>query len=154
MAEINVRIVRLEPMRVVSINGYGPNPETLAWDQMTAWMRSKGLNHDMGSLRFFGFNNPSPTAGSPNYGYDVWVTASEDIQTDETVKVVNFAGGLYAVTHVDEVEQIFPTWQKLVAWCEHSPYQRANHQWLEEHIGFDADLVHHGGLDLYLPVRE
>jgi AraC family transcriptional regulator len=154
MAEINVRIVRLAPLRVASINGYGPNPETLAWDQMTAWMKSKGLDQDVSSRRFFGFNNPNPSAGSPNYGYDVWVTVGEDVKTDSTVKVLDFQGGLYAVTHVMGVENIFPTWQELVAWCEHSSYHRANHQWLEEHLGFDADLVHRGGLDLYLPVSE
>ena len=27
--------------------------------------------------RLFGYNNPDPTPGSSNYGYDVWITVDE-----------------------------------------------------------------------------
>jgi DNA gyrase inhibitor GyrI len=154
MSEMGVRIVRLEPIRVVSVLGFGAGPEGLAWDKMRAWLEASHLLEDGKEHRFFGFNNPSPSAGSPNYGYEVWVSVDETVQPAGEVTVKDFQGGLYAVTRCQGVETIFPTWQQLVRWREESPYQGANHQWLEEHFGAlevpPEELV----LDLYLPIAE
>ena len=73
-----VRIVRLEPMRVACASGFGPSPEGEAWDTLIGWAKSQGLLDDLDALRFFGYNNPDPSPGSPNYGYDQWVTAGPD----------------------------------------------------------------------------
>ena len=54
------------------------------------------------------------------------------------------------------MENIGPTWQKLVEWLAHSKYGHAGHQWLEEHIGpavedgEPAELI----MDLYAPIAE
>ena len=34
MSELDVRIVKLEPMRVASAHGFGTNPEEQAWDKI------------------------------------------------------------------------------------------------------------------------
>ena len=34
MSELNVRIVKLEPMQVVSFLGFGESPEELAWGKL------------------------------------------------------------------------------------------------------------------------
>src|SRR5512146_2425040 len=99
-------------------------------------MKKKGLDKDYDQRRFFGYNNPNPAPGSPNYGYDTWVTVDESIQPEEGVQIINFPGGRYAVTHVDNVESIEPTWKLLVGWMERSRYRHGRHQWLEEHLGF------------------
>jgi DNA gyrase inhibitor GyrI len=156
MSDLNVKIVRLPALRVASVNGYGPNPEEIAFGKMRAYVKTAGLASDGLPHRFFGFNNPSPSAGSPNYGYDVWVTVASSAQSEGEVTVLDFPGGLYAVLSVRPItgEEIFPAWQQLVAWRETSPYRPASHQWLEEHIG-DINLSFPDlTLDLYMPIAE
>ena len=104
----------------------------------------------------FGYNNPDPSPGSPNYGYDVWITVDETVQPEGEVRIIAFSGGLYAVTRVEVKnpgEDIPRTWQKLVAWMEQSNYRHGNHQWLEESPNpvttADAPAF---TLDLYLPI--
>jgi len=154
MSEIDVRIVRLEPMRVAAVLGFGASPEGLAWDKMLAWLKETQLLEDGQPHRFFGFNNPSPSAGSPNYGYEVWVTVDEHVQAGGEVSLKDFQGGLYAVTHCKAVENIYPTWQKLARWGAESRYHMASHQWLEEHFGMLEVAPEELVLDLYLPIAE
>lgn len=157
MTEIEVRVVKLPAMRVACVNGYGESPESMAFEAMQKWAKA----HDMlgKSYRLFGYNNPNPAPGSPNYGYDVWITVDESVKADGGARIIDFPGGLYAVTrlHVTNPGDDIPaTWQKLVKWMEASPYHHGRHQWLEEHIG---PLDEMGGeqpftLDLYLPITE
>jgi AraC family transcriptional regulator len=157
MSEIDVRIVTLPPMRVACINGFCEEPEKEAFEKMYAWAKTHNLFEK--PYRTFGFDNPSQSPGSPNRGYDVWITVDESVQADGVVHILDFPGGLYAVTRVDVKhpwEDIPGTWQKLVKWMEKSKYTHGSHQWLEEHIG---PLNEMGGhlpfiLDLHLPIRE
>jgi DNA gyrase inhibitor GyrI len=154
--DLNIHVVRLPALRVACVNGYGEGPEGIAFDKMRAYVKAKGFDQDGHAHRFFGFNNPNPSAGSPLYGYDVWVTVDENIQSEGEVKVFNFPGGLYAVLRTRPItgEEIFPAWQELSAWREQSPYHSASHQWLEEHVG-DINLSFpHLFLDLYMPIAE
>ena len=158
MSNLEVRIVKLPPMRVACVNGFGESPEGMAFDKMKAWAEA----HDLigKPYRLFGYNNPDPSPGSPNYGYDVWLTVDESVQADGEARIIDFPGGLYAVTRIDVKnpwEDIPGTWQKLVKWMEASKYRHGQHQWLEEHIG---PLEEMGGgdqpftLDLHLPIVE
>ena len=155
-AQFNVSIVRLEPIRVACVSGFGAGPEEIAFEKMRKLISETGLDRDGQTHRFFGFNNPSPTAASPNYGYDVWVTVGPEFSAAGDVRVLSFPGGLYAVTRTHPLtgEEIPAAWQQLVAWREASRYRPASHQWLEEHIG-DIHLSFPDlDLDLYLPVAE
>ena len=86
------------------------------------------------------------------------MTVDESVQADGEARIIDFPGGLYAVTRCpvkDPGDDIGSTWKKLVAWMEHSPYKHASHQWLEEHI--DPQNAVHGEkftLDLFLPITE
>ena len=154
MGELQVRIVKLEAMRVASAWGFGQGPEIKAWKNLEAWAKPKGLLDGPAEHRIFGFNNPNPSAGSPNYGYEFWIAVGPDVEPKGEIKVKDFNGGLYAVTRCKGVENIHPTWQKLVTWLEDSKYRGAHHQWLEEHLSeIDAppdELL----IDLYAPVVE
>jgi len=154
--ELQISIVRLAPMRVACVSGFGPGPEGIAFEKMRKLVEESGFERDGQAHRYFGFNNPSPSAASPNYGYDVWVTVDAAFQPGADVKVLDFAGGLYAVTRIRPVtgEEIFPAWQKLAAWREASRYRPASHQWLEEHIGDIRLDFPNLELDLYLPIAE
>ncbi len=153
MSELDVKIVKLEPLRVICFNGYGEGPEGVALDKLFAWARAHAV-----SGRVFGYNNPNPAAGSPNYGYDAWMVVGEGVEPQGEARMIDFPGGLYAVTRcvvTKPWEDIPATWQKLVRWREESRYREASHQWLEEHIAPPGEA---GGenftLDLFLPVKE
>jgi DNA gyrase inhibitor GyrI len=158
MSTLDVRIVTLEPLQVASFLGYGESPEDIAWGKLTPWAKEKGLLDHPEQHRLFGFNNPDPSAGSPNYGYEVWIEIDPSkLEPEEGVTFKNVPGGLYAVTNCvvpkGRFEVIGQTWEKLVAWCEDSPYHYGNHQWLEESLPIhppDTEFV----LDLYLPIME
>jgi len=157
MSDIEVRIVKLPPIRVACVNGFGEGPEGIAFDKMKAWATAHNLLGK--SYRLFGYNNPDPSPGSPNYGYDVWITVDKSVQADSEARIIEFPGGLYAVTRLEVHNpggDIPATWQKLVKWMEGSKYRHGRHQWLEEHIG---PLDEMGGekpflLDLHLPIME
>lgn len=156
MGELVVRIVKLEPIRVASVYGFGDSPERLAWEKLVAWAGPKGLLGGDESPGIFGFNNPNPSPGSPNYGYEFWIEVDSDMEPEGDVRIQDFRGGLYAVTRCKGVETITATWKQLVAWLVDSKYKHAGHQWLEKHIGpadvpvSEAELV----LDLYAPIAE
>jgi DNA gyrase inhibitor GyrI len=154
--QLDVKIVKLPALRVACVNGYGSGPESIAFDKMRAYVKTAGLDQDGQAHRFFGYNNPNPAPGSPNYGYDVWVTVDDAAQSAGEVSVFTFPGGLYAVLHIQPAagDDIFKSWQTLVAWRERSPYRPAQHQWLEEHMGdLSADFPNLV-LDLYMPIAE
>jgi DNA gyrase inhibitor GyrI len=152
MSELNVRIVELEPMRVISTYGFGAEPENMAWSKLRAWLEQTGRMELVKTQRFFGFNNPSPAAGSPNYGYEQWMTIGPDVQPGGEARLHSFAGGLYAVTRTP-LREITPTWQRLVLWREGSKYRPAHHQWLEESLTPFAPFEQ-VAMDIYLPIAE
>jgi AraC family transcriptional regulator len=154
MGEFKVQVVQMEPMRVASALGYGPSPESQAWEKILAFAESKGL--DRGTARFFGFNNPSPSPSSPNYGYEQWMTVSPDIQGEGEVTIKEIPARLYAVARCEGLSNIGRIWGQLVTWFEDSPYKKPPHwhQCLEEllvppKVPFEAYVF-----DLYLPIAE
>jgi len=157
MEQLDVRIITLPPMRVACLNGFGESPENQAFDKMKVWAKAYNL---LGKpYRLFGYNNPDPTPGSPNYGYDVWITLDESVEAEGEARIIEFHGGLYAVTRCDVTkpwEDIPGTWQKLVNWMQRSKYHQGRHQWLEEHLYplEKMDGSQPFSLDLYLPISE
>ena len=163
MSEFKVRIVKLEPIHGASLHGFGKEPEAQVWEKLTAWAKPKGYLDDLKNHRIFGFNNPNPSPGSPNYGYELWMTVGADEKAQEDVELKDFPGGLYAVGRCevtgDPGQEIPASWQKLVLWRESSKYREASHQWLEEHLRPEGKGVVEGWgfewtLDLYLPIAE
>jgi DNA gyrase inhibitor GyrI len=152
--QLDVRIISLPALRVASFHAFSSSPEQDAWKKMESWAKPKGLLEKQGQKRIFGFNNPDPSPGSPNYGYEFWITVSPEVLPEAGVQIKEFSGGLYAVTRCevgDPGDDIYATWQKLVAWLENSSYKHGMHQWLEEHLFVEIPgkvFV----LDLFLPI--
>lgn len=155
MKQIKVQIKTLTPMRVISAYGFGPEPEGIAAGKMEDFLEQKGLLEGYGStIPHYGFNNPSPSSGSPNYGYEVWAVVPPEVKPAGDLREVRFAGGLYAVTRFENLEKIGQVWGELVRWCEDSPYRHADHQWLE-HLLNPLERDHSKYVfDLYLPIKE
>jgi DNA gyrase inhibitor GyrI len=154
MTELDVKIVKLEPMRVASTYGFGPGPELVARDKLIAWAKPKGLLDNPGEHRIFGFNNPNPSHGSPNYGYEFWIAVGPEVEPEGEVRIEEFMGGLYAVTRCVGVLTISDTWNRLFQWLVDSRYNLAGHQWLEEHIDPFPASEEEMTLDLYAPIAE
>ena len=153
MSQLDVRIVNLPPLHVASAAAFSSSPESEAWQKLKTWASANGLLKQP-DHRIFGFNNPSPSAGSPNYGYEFWITVGPEVQADDEIKIKDFPGGRYAVAHCkvnDPGSDIPNAWQMLVTWVEQSAYHAATHQWLEEHF-VPGDNERDFELDLYLPV--
>ena len=159
MRELQVRIVKLEPLRAAYALGFGPSPEGIAWEKLMSWAKRQGLLESIASHRLFGFNNPNPHPGSPNYGYEQWMTVGQEVQPEGDIRIKEFPGGLFAVARCTGTDNIFNTWQQLVAWQETSHYKMANNQCLEECLNpqvFLEPQPDFGSLafDLYLPIAE
>lgn len=158
MNTLDVRLVTLAPMRVASFYGFGPSPEFVAWEKLMAWSRPNGLLDGPAQARIFGFNNPNPSAGSPNYGYEFWIEVDPqrkfEVGEKADVKILDFDGGRYAVTRCQGVEAIPATWQSLVHWLADSSHQPGSHQWLEEHLGPVDAPAEEWVFDLYAPIAE
>jgi DNA gyrase inhibitor GyrI len=157
MSKLDVRIVKLEPMRVVSFWAFGESPESEAWEKLLFWARSRGLLDDPEKHPMFGFNNPNPSAGSPNYGYEVWIAVGPEAEPEGDARILDFDGGLYAVLRCEvptgQYDVIGSSWKKLVTWREDSKYKCGTHQWLEQNLPLNlpgTEFV----LDLYLPITE
>jgi effector-binding domain-containing protein len=154
MSKLDVRIVDREPMRVASVLGFGESPEPMASEKMLAFMASKGLQFE--EVEWFGFNNPSPSPGSPNYGYEVWVTVGPEIEGEGEIVIKEIPARKYAVTGFTGLEKIGQVWQELVLWFEDSPYKKPAHwhQCLENLLVLPTTPYEQYAFDLYLPIAE
>jgi DNA gyrase inhibitor GyrI len=156
---LQVEIVRLAPMQVASFYAFGAEPEVAAASKLLAWAEPRGLADGGRTHRVFGFNNPSPSAGSPNYGYEFWLelhggeTAQAGAAGSE-VEVKQFDGGLYAVAHCRGVEAIPDTWRQLVTWLEESRCTVTHGQCLEQHTGMLNASADELEFDLYQSIAE
>ena len=102
MSEIEVRIIKLDPMRVASIWGFGEQPENIAFQKLEPWATSRGIRNNPDEHRIFGFNNPDPHPGSPNYGYEIWV------EVDAEERIVAFHRAAPNEAAQCEDEQVAP----------------------------------------------
>jgi DNA-binding HxlR family transcriptional regulator/DNA gyrase inhibitor GyrI len=163
MKEFTVKTVRLAPMRVASARVISKTPEKDAWDKMRTWAEPKGLLDDLTQHPVFGFNNPNPSPGRTEYGYEFWVRVGPDAEPEGDIQIKDFKGGLYAVTTCKLKEELqseffqkegyLESWKKLVDWVKSSKYTYGAHQCLEKAHDPGAsedELV----LDLYCPLEE
>ena len=155
MTEPDVRIQRLPAMRVAWVLAVGHSPEQEAWRLLSRWARPAGLLEDPDSHPVFGFNNPGPSPGMQDYGYEMWVAVDALVQPPEGLGVKEFAGGLYAVTscRLAPASGVPERWKALLRWVHTSPYtwRRTTHELerVRNPLAPGDEVV----LDLYLPVE-
>jgi DNA gyrase inhibitor GyrI len=155
MPDLEVNIVRLEPMTVASSRAFGSSPESKAWDQLRAWAEPRGLLEDLEAHPVFGFNNPNPTPDTEEYGYEFWISIDLGEEPSGNIEIKDFAGGWYAVTfcRLTGDPNILESWKLLWAWVQNSEYK-----WLEAHgleklvdpMAPEDELE----LELFLPIEE
>ncbi|MGD9676494.1 MAG: effector binding domain-containing protein [Candidatus Bipolaricaulia bacterium] len=150
----DVRIVDLPPMIVASALGFGRNPEQQASSRIARFARAKGLTLATPGPRSFGFNNPNPTPGSPNYGYERWITVGPEVEAEPPIEIKRVPPGKYAVTRCVGLENIGRRWQALTVWVEDSPYHVPPHgaRCLEEFLDPEEPDSRKWVIDLYMEV--
>jgi DNA gyrase inhibitor GyrI len=152
---MDIVIRELPEMRVASYRSISASPETEAWSVLSRWARERGLFD--GPFRIFGFNDPNPKPGVPEYGYRFRITVADDVEGGDGVEIETVPGGRFAVGHIEvnAVEDIGAGWKEFGAALreqglvsdepDHCP------RWYEEHLDYDPD--HPGlpfGMDLYV----
>lgn len=154
----DIRVLKeLEPMRVACYHYYGTDPESHAFDGINAWIRKMGIDLTKDRYRIFGYNYPDSGPDATEYGYEVCITIPHDLEVqEEDIKIKVLEGGLYAVTGVPRGEDlgvnIMKAWQRFTEWIKGSRYVYGGRQWLEEHLDFNENMEHVGGVDLYMPI--
>jgi DNA gyrase inhibitor GyrI len=151
LAKLTVRIVTLAPMQLAGANGFGREPEVLAWEKLLTWAKGNRLVKE--NTRYFGFNNPSPSATSPDYGYDQWMTVGPEVKGQGDIRIWEFPGGTFAVTRC-KLDTIQQTWQELLSWALSNKYRIAPPHMLEECIEAPGGPWDQMVFDLYLPIEE
>lgn len=163
----NVRIVLLPACTVASYHFKGENPEETVGAQMDKFVRESRLYELKPDARLFGFNHPNPSANSPQYGYEDWVTIPEDMEVPAPLVKKHFVGGLYAAHTIKFGD--FHEWNLLHKWVIDNEKYTSNYSeqgeeimggCLEEHLnwvyashmGWPENFID-GQLDLLLPIR-
>jgi len=163
----SVRIVMLPPCTVASYHFIGENPEEKVGDIVDKFVRESKLYEIKPDARMFGFNHPNPSSNNQNYGYEDWVTITEDMEVPEPLIKKHFSGGMYAAHTIAFPD--FHEWELLRNWVNASEKYAANYSpdgaeimsgCLEEHLNW-VYCAHHGWpengidgrLDLLLPIK-
>ena len=156
MSERAVSVVQLPPMRVASALGFGTEPELQASTMIHEVAKKAHIELDFNKIRMYGFNNPNPSPGSPNYGYEFWLPVDESVEAIDPIQIKQFAGGMFAATRFTGLSNIGRVWGELVAWVENSSYAFGSEfcQCLEKNdTPFEQD-PERWTFDLYLSVSE
>jgi effector-binding domain-containing protein len=122
MSQLEVKIVDLPPMRVASALGFGTEPEDQATKLLYAFAEERNIDMMSDEVQTFGFNNPNPTPGSPNYGYELWLRIGPDVEASKPIEIKEVPGNKYAVTRFTGLSNIGRVWRELAAWFEESCY--------------------------------
>ncbi len=160
-----VQVVELEPMRVASVRALSKTPEKDAWKKLKAWAEPQGLLDDLIKHPVFGFNNPNPSPGQKEYGYEFWIRMGTLFKGEGEIEAKDYEGGLFAVTTCklwDAIQSEFfqkhgflESWKNLVDWVILSEQYELDdsRQCLEKAHNPGAaeeELV----LDLYQPIKK
>lgn len=153
LSEIDVRIMKMDPIRVASFHAYGESPENDALEKLISWAQPKGLLDNPDKYPVYGFNNPDPQEGKKEYGYEFWIKVEEDYG-GSGVEYKNHLGGTYAVTRVEvrePWEDIPKAWMNLLKWVQDNGYKMKQEICLEHTLdpqAFNGQFI----LDLMLPI--
>ena len=161
MNKFPVKIVSLPPMKVASVRAISQTPEMDAWAKMEKFAKKHNLLGNLDLHPVYGFNNPDPTPGQKEYGYEFWIRVDSFVKPEPDVIIKEIPSALYAVKACKLFEEsqseffkkngILESWSQIFHWVEESEYQRGTHQYLEKSLNPGAkeeDMI----LELHMPI--
>ncbi len=163
--DLFVQVVELEPMRIASVRAFSESPENDAWEKMRAWAEPQGLLDDLNKHPVFGFNNPNPSPGQKEYGYEFWIRIGAHFKGEGDIEAKDYDGGLFAVTTCNIWEDMqsdfgkehgfLESWKKLVDWVILSEkYEMDESRQILEKAHDPNATFKEMVLDLYQPIKE
>ena len=154
----HVRIVKLPAMIVASYQAFSATPENDCAKNVDPFVIGNKI-HESSGFRSFGFNNPDPIEGKPEYGYEMWFTYPDGLDIPSIFTIKKFEGGLFASISTT-LNEIGERWEALYNWNTDSEKYIGDfdRQWLEE-ISMDYEQFNvvsdaEKQLDLLLPIKE
>ena len=147
---MTIEVKEVSAAKAARFHAFSSSPEEEAWKAMEAWAGPKGYLREGSPATIYGYNNPNPSAGSPNYGYEFIVVADD---LSGATEVIDFPGGKYAVATsgvsvgVDDPAKLGSAWRALVEEAQREGYVSACHQWLELHTPPPISIT------LYAPIQ-
>jgi hypothetical protein len=148
---MELKQVTVPATKAARFHAFSSAPEDEAFAMLKAWAEGSGvwkrgsLLEPDPTLTVYGYNNPNPAAGSPNYGYEFVVCGPDLPLAPETVEI---EGGNYVVTPFtgSDPSRLPEAWQALVREATRAGYRTAGHQWMERHWLPEMKI------ELFLPV--
>lgn len=119
---------------------------------MLGWCKKRGFSIDDKNNLIFGFNNPNPVPGKPDYGYEFWFKVDENEKPEDDIRIVEFNGGNYAVAECTGPLNLPQSWRALYRWCSENNYKHGYHQPLER-IRENITDIEKMKIELYCPVE-
>ena len=110
---------------------------------LTEWAKGKDYLNNLKKHPIFGFNNPEPTKGKKEYGYEFWIKVYSEY-TERGITTKDMLGGRYAVTTCNYLSQIDEMWMKLFNWVKENGYEYRESECLEKTLNLsesDNELV-------------
>jgi len=154
-SELDVRYVDLPDMTVASALGFGKEPEYEAAKLLNAFTRKLGFTPGSPGHPSYGFNNPNPSPGSENYGYELWCRVDPGTKAEPPIKIKQIPAACYAVTRCDGLPNIGKVWKQFSAWFadHHDNTPPCTVQcWLEHLLTPDEPDERKWVFDLYIAV--
>ena len=147
-----VMIVKIDPIRVAVCNRISKSPEKDSYEVLRAWSEPKGLLKDPVKYPLFGRNNPNPSPGKKEYGYDFMLAIPADMKIDGEMKEGEIPGGTYAVVRT-HFELITDMWIWLYNWTKEKGYKPTGNAYEEHILGVDIEQPMNMLFDLWLQLE-
>jgi len=154
--DMDVKIEKIEPMRVAFVRHVGPYVECdKAWRTLCGWAEKEGLFANMPKFIGICYDDPQVTP-KDKIRYDACFTVNDDIEATGEIGIQNISGGEYAVTtHKGPYTGLEQTYGKLMGqWLPGSGREFREEPSFEVYLNSPdhtppEDLL----TDIYLPLK-
>ncbi len=112
---MEMRIEKIEPMRVACIRHLGPYENCgKAWERLFVWAGKRQLVGAETVSIGVSYDDPETTPPE-KIRYDACITVGSDVESEDEVKVMEIGGGEYAkITHVGSYKDIKGAYRHLI----------------------------------------
>lgn len=138
----------INPGYVVFSQGFGYNPEDIAWKNIFDGCIKNNPGKD---LRIFGYNSPSPLLSGEPYGYEFIILSEQKLKYSGKTKIKYFPGGFYTCVSTD-FQSLVDGWSYFNSWNIYNSFKYGDITWLEEH--FPEKNTTKNFLKIYYPLKK